>query len=252
MTSIDVLEEVVVAPRRAFPRLPDLQVIERPGWLQIVTPSIKAGGLNEVIYSLLDEHTADATIDETIAMYRELGLKFRWNAGPGSGPADLGERLARRGLTASNGRGMARATNDADGLRGAATTDVVEVSGATLDHYTHVMASGWGADPIALGAVHQHILDEGRHRLFVAYCDGAPVAAASYAPLERSAFLMGGVVLPEYRGRGLYRALVHARIAHAHARGIGLVTSHAREQTSAPILEKMGFETVCRFPMFLG
>lgn len=31
---IDVLEEVVVTPRRAFPRLPDLRVIERDGWLQ--------------------------------------------------------------------------------------------------------------------------------------------------------------------------------------------------------------------------
>ena len=246
-----MLEEVIVTSRRAFPRLPDLQVIERPGWLQIITPSIKAGGLNEVIYSLLDEQTADATIDEAIAMYRDLGLKFRWNGGPGSGPADLGQRLERRGLTPSNGRGMARSTEN-DGSQSAANTDVREVSAATLDDYSRVMAAGWSADPAALGPVHKHILAEGRHRLFVAYCDGAPAAAASYAPFERSAFLMGGVVLPEYRGRGLYRALVQARTAHARARGIPLVTSHAREQTSAPILEKMGFETVCRFPMFLG
>jgi GNAT superfamily N-acetyltransferase len=252
VTAIDLLEEVIVTSRRAFPRLPDLQVIERPGWLQIITPSIKAGGLNEVIYSLLDEQTADATIDEAIAMYRDLGLKFRWNAGPGSGPADLGERLQRRGLTPSSGRGMARST-DADGaLSAASTTHVVEVSAASLLDYTHVMAAGWGADAAALGAVHEHILEEGRHCLFVAYCDGAPAAAASYAPFERSAFLMGGVVLADYRSRGLYRALVQARMAHARARGIPLVTSHAREQTSAPILEKMGFETVCRFPMFLG
>ena len=74
---IDLLEEVIVTPRRAFPRLPELQVIERPGWLQIVTPSIKTDGLNEVIYSLLDEQGADATIDAAIAMYRDLGLKFR-------------------------------------------------------------------------------------------------------------------------------------------------------------------------------
>ena len=109
---IDLLEEVIVAPRRAFPRLPDLQVIERPGWLQIVTPSIKTGGLNEVIYSLLDERGADAKIDSAIATYRDLGLKFRWNAGPGSGPTDLSERLERRGLAPSWGRGMARSTDD--------------------------------------------------------------------------------------------------------------------------------------------
>lgn len=246
---MDLHEEVIVTPRRAFPRLPDLQLIERPGWLQIVTPSIKSGGFNEVIYSLLDERSADTAIDEAIATYRTLGLKFRWNAGPGSGPADLCERLEQRGLTRSSGRGMARST---DGGPPANVGVVVEVSAATLDHYTHVMAAGWGADGAALGAAHQHILDEGQHRLFVAYCDGVPAAAASYAPFPRSAFLMGGVVLAEFRGRGLYRALVQARMAHARARGITLVTSHARESTSSPILEKMGFETVCRFPMFFG
>jgi GNAT superfamily N-acetyltransferase len=246
-TTIDLLEEVIVTSRRAYPRLPDLRVIERPGWLQIVTPSIKTGGLNEVIYSRLDEDSADAAIDEAIAMYRDLGLKFRWNAGPGSGPADLGERLERRGLAVSWGRGMARSTEIA-GPAG----EIVEVDATTVDDYTHVMATGWNADGAALLAQHQHVLAEGRHCLFVAYEGGVPAAAASYAPFERSAFLMGGVVLPSYRGHGLYRALVQARLAHARARGIPLATSHAREATSAPILEKIGFETVCRFPMYFG
>jgi GNAT superfamily N-acetyltransferase len=244
---IDLLEEVIVTPRRAFPRLPDLQIIERPGWLQIVTPSIKTGGLNEVIYSLLDEREADATIDAAIATYRDLGLKFRWNAGPGSGPADLGERLERRGLAPSWGRGMARSTDD-----GSALGDIVEVDDRTVDHYTQVMAAGWHADGAALLALHRHVLSEGRQCLFVSYCDGVPAAAASYVPFERSAFLMGGVVLASYRGRGLYRALVQARLAHAHARGITLATCHAREASSAPILAKLGFETVCRFPMYFG
>ena len=46
---LDLLDEVIVTPRRAFPRLPDLQVIERAGWLQIVTPSIKTGSLIETV-----------------------------------------------------------------------------------------------------------------------------------------------------------------------------------------------------------
>lgn len=244
---IDLLEEVIVTPRRSFPRLPDLQVIERPGWLQIITPSITTGALNGVVYSLLDEASADAAIDGAIAMYRDIGVKFRWNVAPGSGPDDLGQRLERRGLVASWGRGMARST-DVDGRIG----DVVEVDASTLDDYTRVQAVGWSFDRDALHTLHEHTLAEGRHRLFVAYCDGEPVAAASYVPFTRSAYLMGGVVLPAYRGRGLYRALVHARLVHAHARGIALATSHAREATSAPILEKLGFETVCRFPMYFG
>ncbi|MEO6776362.1 MAG: GNAT family N-acetyltransferase [Kofleriaceae bacterium] len=260
---IDLLDEVIVTPRRAFPRLPDLQVIERPGWLQIVTPSSKTGGLNEVLYSLLDEPGADAAIDAAVATYRELGVKFRWNAGPGSGPADLGVRLERRGLVPSWGRGMARSTDTAgyfgdggdrgdrgDGGDGDAYADVVEVDARTVDDYTHVMATGWHADSAVLRAQHRHVLAEGRQCLFVTYRDGAPAAAASYVPFARSAFLMGGVVLASYRGRGLYRALVRARLAHARARGLTLATTHAREATSAPILERLGFETVCRFPVY--
>ncbi len=251
MTEIDLLEEVIVTPRRAFPRLPDMQVIERPGWLQIITPALKTGGLNEVIYSLLDERTADAAIDGAIAMYRDLGLKFRWNAGPGSGPADLGERLERAGLAPRWGRGMARSTDE--GADGEAGGDVVEVEvERTLDDYTHVMAAGWSSDGEVLRALNRHIFAERRQCLFVAYCDGEPAAAAGYVPFARSAYLIGGVVLERYRGRGLYRALVRARLAHARARGLALATSHAREATSAPILEKLGFDTVCRFPMYFG
>jgi GNAT superfamily N-acetyltransferase len=245
---IDLVHEVIVTPRRAFPRLPDLRVIERPGWLQIVTPSIKTGGLNEVIYSALAEPDADGAIDEAIAIYRGLGLKFRWNAGPGRAPVDLGARLLARGLEESWGRGMAREIGDAGGR----AENVILVDASTVDDYTAVMAAGWAADPAALSTLHTHLLGEDRQRLFVAYVDGTPAAAASYQPFERSAFLMGGVVLPGFRGRGLYRALVHARLAHARSLGIELATTHAREATSAPILEKLGFETACRFAMYFG
>jgi len=243
----DVLHEVVVTPRRAFPRLPDLRVIERPGWLQIVTPSLKAGWLNEVIYSLLDDQRADPAIDEAIAIYRDLGLAFRWNAAPGSGPADLGARLVRRGLEESWGRGMARSIDMAR-----RSDDVVLVDADSIDAYTGVMAAGWGGDRDALARLHAYLIAEQRQRMFVAYCDGTPAAAASYLPFERSAFLMGGVVLPQFRGRGLYRTLVRARLAHARSLGIELATTHAREASSAPILEKLGFATVCRFAMYLG
>jgi GNAT superfamily N-acetyltransferase len=242
---------VVVTPRRAFPRLPELRVIERSGWLQIVTPSIKTGGLNEVLYSLIDEHDADAVIDEAIAMYRDLGLKFRWNGAPGSGPADLGARLQSRGLEESWGRGMAHRIDDTV-LRSRTDSEVTVVGPGTVDHYTHVMAAGWAADPVALASLHQHLLADDRYHLFVAYCEGEPAAAASYIAFDRSAFLMSGVVLPPYRGRGLYRALVAARLAHAHSLGLVLATTHAREASSAPILERIGFETICRFAMYFG
>jgi GNAT superfamily N-acetyltransferase len=256
----DIFDEVMVTPRRAFPLLADLRVIERPGWMQIITPSITTGALNEVLFSALDERDADAIIDAAIAEYRALGLKFRWSVGPGSAPADLGERLGRRGLTASWGRGMARSTAVLPEA-GAATDrpndpaiDVIEVDATTLATMCDVMARGWEMDPAQTLDLGSRIFEAPgcRQHMFLAHHRGEPVATASYVAFPRSAYLIGGVVLPAHRGRGLYRALVAARLAHARARGLPLATSHAREATSAPILERMGFATVCRYPRYFG
>jgi GNAT superfamily N-acetyltransferase len=264
MTDQAIFDEVIVAPRRAFPPLPELRVIERPGWLQIVTPSIKTGGLNEVAYSALAEPDADRVIDAAIAEYRDLGLKFRWNVGPGSAPPDLGARLERRGLVVSWGRGMARSTIELPGDRATAiaieSIESIEppiaapIAEAAIDAFSRVMAEGWGLELAPVAAVNRYLADSAaaRQRMFLARWDGEPAAVASYVAFPRSAYLLGGVVLPRFRGRGLYRALVQARLADARARGLALATSHAREATAAPILERLGFATICRFPMYFG
>ena len=58
--------------------------------------------------------------------------------------------------------------------------------------------------------------------------------------------LIGAVVLPEFRGRGVYRALIGARARDTLAGGRTLLTCQARAQTSAPILLGLGFHEVCR------
>lgn len=248
----ELLEEVIVAPRRAFPRLPEVQVIERPGWLQIVTPTLVDGGLNEVIACELGEAEAPRVVDETIAQYRALGVRFRWRVAPGTTPAGLGALLEGRGLVRSWSHGMARSTEPIDAP--SPRVRVVEVDDTTIDAYSHAMAAAWGSEPGPLAALNARILalpDRAQH-LFLAYLDDAPVGTAAYVAFARSAYLLGGAVLPGARGHGVYRALIAARLAAARARGIPLATSHALATTSAPILAHLGFATVCRFPSFRG
>jgi GNAT superfamily N-acetyltransferase len=252
-TEAALLEEIVVAPQRAFVPLPDLRVIERPGWFQIITPSFKNGGFNEVALAVLAEADADATIDATIAEYRRLGIAFRWSVVPGSKPDDLAERLASRGLSCNYVRGMARSTAiDASG--GDEAIAIREIDETGIDLFTQVMAAGWEMDPAPLAAAHDHIFrqKERPQRLFLATYRGEPAAVASYVAFPRSAYLLGAVVLEKFRGAGLYRALVHARLHDAAARGLGIATSQARESTSAPVLERMGFDVICRYPVYFG
>lgn len=242
----EVLHEVLFAPRAAFVPVDDTRIIERPGWWQIVTPSFARGGMNEVACTELPEADADRVIDETIESYARLGLRFRWKVGPNVKPADLAERLARRGLKRSEGLAMARATTgalpDTD-----PSLSVEEVGRATLDDFNRVMAEGWQIDVAPFAALHGRMLADParRNHLFLARIDGTPAATATYAACGRSAFLVGGMVLPVFRGRGLYRALVNARLRHAAARGLPLATTHALVETSAPILSHLGFEIVC-------
>jgi GNAT superfamily N-acetyltransferase len=76
---------------------------------------------------------------------------------------------------------------------------------------------------------------------YLAEVEGAPV---SFGVMVRTApgpmLLAGGVSLPQYRGRGAYRALVHARWRAAEQAGAPALVTQA-QAASRPILERLGF-----------
>jgi GNAT superfamily N-acetyltransferase len=76
---------------------------------------------------------------------------------------------------------------------------------------------------------------------WAAFEDGRPVGFGRAVDMDGGVALMGGAVLPEARGRGVYRALVHARWEHAVARGTPLLVVQAGRM-SAPVLDRLGFE----------
>lgn len=251
LSPAELLHEAVVVPRDAYVALPDLEAIRRPGWVQIITPSFTNGGFNEVSHAVLDPAEADAVIDATVARYRDAGIKFRWTVGPDSAPADLGERLARRGLVHSVSLAMVRAT-DLDEAPPAGVT-IERVDAGNVADYTHAMAEGWSVAPEPLADANALVLRSyPAHRLYLARVGGVPAATAAQVLFERSAYLLGAVVLPAFRRRGLYRALVAARLADARGAGLAVATSHARATTSAPLLAKLGFATVCSLDVYSG
>jgi len=81
--------------------------------------------------------------------------------------------------------------------------------------------------------------------LWVAESDGAMVSAGRLEPVPGTTFagIWGGCTLPEWRGRGIYRALTAARAHSALAAGKTLIHSDSTEY-SRPILERYGFVKV--------
>lgn len=80
-------------------------------------------------------------------------------------------------------------------------------------------------------------------RTYIAFLDGEAVGFGRAIFIDGAAYLMGGSTLPYARGRGVYRALIHARWRDALARGAGRLFVQAVAE-SRPILERLGFETL--------
>jgi len=115
-----------------------------------------------------------------------------------------------------------------------------------------VATGGWELDPAPFIAYHRILLDDpaGAATLYLARWRGEPAATALHLRIGRTIFLVAGVVLPAHRGRGLYRALVAARLRDAASEDRPLAITLARASTSAPILDRLGFVTVSEATSF--
>jgi GNAT superfamily N-acetyltransferase len=85
---------------------------------------------------------------------------------------------------------------------------------------------------------------------WAAFDGGRPVGFGRALDMDGGVALMGGAVLPEARGRGVYRALVHARWQHAVERGTPLLVVQAGHM-SAPVLDGLGFDRHGQIHLFV-
>jgi Acetyltransferase (GNAT) domain len=243
------LSAAIEAPRALAVRRHDTRIIERPGWFQVATPSSPGTWRNEIIHSDVLEADAERVIDEVIATYHAMQKPVKWSVGPWTRPLDFGERLARRGFVSWNvvGMGMSTASTLASANEGVRVVEVEERQG--LATYAECAQRAWEsplpeieAEIDALAAA----IAERTIRLYVVEVDGSPVGAAATVARGDYAYLLGAAVEPKGRGRGAYRALVAARLGDLFRSEIGYAVTHAREHTSAPILARLGFETLFR------
>lgn len=234
------LRAAIDAPVRPMATRADTRVIEREGWFQRITPS--SANHNEVLRSAVEEADAERVIDEVVAEYRGLGKPTRWFTGPWTRPANFGDRLLRRGFRSSKTRGMGCAT-DAALARGEVHVHRVETD-AELDAYLQTSRHAWAVDSNDLEATRASYRATLGTLLFLFIAEGVGTSAVLLR--DDYGYLVGGAVTEHARGSGVYRALVAARLAFLRDRGIEYAITHAREATSAPLLEHLGFETLFR------
>jgi GNAT superfamily N-acetyltransferase len=200
-----------------------------------------------VIYSRLQEATADATIAAQIAYFETLGYGFEWKTYGHDTPDDLPDRLLRLGFEAEEPESvMVMDLVEASELVERSPVEGVRLltNPDDIREVVFVLARVWGEEDAWLGPVLASEMAETPDllRIYVAYVNGVPASTAwiRYHPDSSFASLWGGSTVPDHRGRGLYRALLSARARDAHGRGVRYLTVDASPM-SRPILERLGF-----------
>jgi GNAT superfamily N-acetyltransferase len=203
-----------------------------------------------VIWSDLRPETADAAIAEQVRYFTELGREFEWKLYSHDAPADLGERLLKAGFTPEAAEAVMVASI-AD-----LPTEVVLPEGVTIKRVRDA------ADVRLLTSVHDDAFGRPSPRMeqqllrqvaedpdsliaLVVMAGDRPVCASRLEIHQGTEFasLWGGGTVPEWRGKGIYKATVAYRARIAAARGCRYLQVDASDD-SRPILARLGFETL--------
>jgi len=210
-------------------------------------------GWSGIAWSDLDPETADEVIADQVRFFRARGERFEWKLYSYDRPADLGERLRAAGFVPEDAESLmvAEVAELAAGApfpvdvplpAGVRLVPVTDEAGIGLLIEVHDRVFGIDHTQLRRSLIAQLSRSPEATAMVVAMAGDEPVCSARidfYAGTE-FAGLWGGGTLPQWRGRGIYRALVAYRARLAAARGYRYLQVDASPE-SRPILERLGF-----------
>ena len=231
---------------------PSAVVVTRLGPLRLVT---FAGGRGFVTYRDLggaDAATIARWVEEALTHYREDAAitRVEWKTRAHDRAPGLHEALVRNGFVPGEPESIM--VGDAallavdrplpEGVELRQVTSEADVR--ALSAMQEEVFGGGFADEMA-DALLQRLSRGDGMELWVAEAEGEIVSSGRLEPVAGSEFagIWGGATRPEWRGRGIYRALTAARARSALRLGKRLIHSDSTED-SRPILERAGLVKV--------
>jgi GNAT superfamily N-acetyltransferase len=231
--------------------------VDRDGPLQRVSGGKHSGYVEYRDLAGLTGAELDALIERTRAYFAGHRERFEWKTHSYDEPAELPERLTAAGFVAGE------AETVVIGLAEELTAEPVLPAGVRIRQVS---------DPVdfeRIGALHTEIWNEdwswlatdlaerqaaaGDHIAVFAAEAGPDMISVAWLvrdPGSEFATLWGGATRPEWRGKGIYRALVARRAQFAVATGAKYLQVDASDD-SAPILQRLGFVAVATTTPYL-
>ncbi|HET7338286.1 MAG TPA: GNAT family N-acetyltransferase [Candidatus Dormibacteraeota bacterium] len=240
------------------PAQPGWEIVERAHYRLIMQPDFPVPGPNSAAFIRCRTEEADGVISEVTGLFDGRALPFMWVLDPGTEPPDFADFLTARGFV-PDPHGVESAVMvlptpsrfEADAVPGLELRNGL-ADLATFRDVDSVNAEAFAGRVVSYDVAHLAQLERrlrhqkevpGRHVL-LATVDGEAAGSAGltvYSP--DGAILNGGAVRPKFRGRGVYRAMVAARIEIARQAGVPGLSVWGGPM-SAPILQRLGFQKV--------
>jgi len=196
----------------------------------------------------------DALIADTVDYFatNPAMAEFEWKTRGHDRPADLGERLEAHGLVpeevetvmVGQARLLAVDVDLPDGVT-VRRVDLLPERDAWVTEASAVAAEIFGDGPSGEEMLERLDRMEGFEQFWVAEAEGHVICSGRLAMVEGTDFagIWGGSTLPEWRGKGIYRALTAARARAALEAGVRYINSDCTAM-SRPILERSGLVAV--------
>jgi GNAT superfamily N-acetyltransferase len=206
-------------------------------------------GWSEIAWSNLDESNANGAIAQQVEYFASKGQGFAWRVLATDSPPDLGVRLERAGFVLGGTSTLMIASiaqMPLDVMLPPGVTLSSEGGVAAIDRLIEVHEKVFEIDHSQLrrSLIKQFESSPALGELVIAMANGVPVASSrvDFLPDREFAGLWGGSTLPEWRGKGLFRAMVAHRAREAAKRGYAYVYVIASSK-SEPILTRLSFES---------
>lgn len=207
--------------------------------------------LNLARWTTDEPDRAAAALDGVLARFRARGGGFDWMTGPRCARAGLTALLPRQGFgdpapVAAMSRPLTALPDPDSGQQ----VRVWMVTDPGDDRVWQVMAGAFAIPDVVASVYHRAYTaatPRQRSQIFAASLPeggDAPVGVGylSYIGGTADALLRVSCTLAEYRGRGVYRALVLRRLHHAAGAGCRQMHVHAYSEASEACLAALGFE----------
>ena len=272
---------VEFANHHRMPPAPGVEVIVTPRYQVTLQPDFPIPGPNNVSWIRCRPDESDEVIREARATISPRHLPVMWTLDPETEPPDFADHLTAHGIHPDpHGSEFEVMVLPIDATIEAPEVSGLEIRDALADPSTFRSAnaaaaeafgqvpsplqepgarraplqtrgSGRGAwendDPGYIAMLERRRLNSlaaGNRHWLLAVVDGEPAGAGGLALFPPGgATVNGGAVRPKFRGRGVYRALVAARLEIARRAGVAGLAVWGGDM-SRPILAGLGFETV--------